>query len=128
MGTHLQSLKSNLQIHKKMIRSTNILRQALVVSPERVISIRFPLRDSWTPVNPDAPTIPAEILNKIKGFRDDVAQWKSGALNSPLPVGPWHVGTVPADSVESVRASRQIYVPRSLSEEEIESINSGCSY
>ena len=99
--------------------SSRILRQALVVSPERVISIRFPLRESWSPVNPDAPVIPAEILNKIKGFRDDVAQWKAGALGSPLPVGPWHVGTVSADSVESVRASRQIYVPRSLSEEEM---------
>lgn len=85
----------------------------------RIPSIRFPVRVSWTPINPEAPIIPQEILNKVKGFRDDVTAWKAGTLSSPLPVGPWTVNNVSADSVESVRASRQIYTPRALTEDEM---------
>merc|ERR1711884_363487 len=83
------------------MQASRVLRQALAVSPERVISIRFPVRENWAPVVPDAPVIPADLLAKVKGFRDDVAAWKAGDLKSPLPVGPWMVGTVSADSVES---------------------------
>lgn len=82
----------------------------------RVASIKFPARPSWVPTIPDAP----KIITEIDEFR-------AGTLKSVLPLGHW-IPIGEPDDVAMVRASRQIYTPRQMSEEERDAIDFGGAY
>lgn len=67
---------------------------------QRIVSIAFPNRPSWTPVVPEAPVIETEI-----------DQWRNGTLATVLPLGPW-IAQGPPDTLDALRSARNIYQRR----------------